>query len=378
MHRTGATAALLVHLLRLLLLSPSGLISDLPLLLLLVDGYALLDVSLELAALPRRELVQLEFEDLTTILVDHISDNFDDASLLIGGQVPDVVLEDVFLVKGHRFVGLSRLDGLRDRVIDLLDLSLHLRVVGLRSQLGSLRVGLGGLCYGLLRWQLLGLSLLGSDLGSSILLSELAYFSLRLLCFLDSITLLHRGLRLDLRRLLDLSGLCRFWDENGHLRFSRGHQLLVDNIELRHGIVKVLLKAVDLVDLSWIVGQETPVILPHLRHITSEPQSTLILALSKFVLNSVQIHELKVWLILHLLEHRVIKVGWLKELRGGTMSFQGVQNSLAGNLRLLHLLLLFEVKAFLLLILSLEFFILSLDLLAMRRGRDKGAASLVV
>ena len=104
MHRTGATAALLVHLLRLLLLSPSSLISDLPLLLLLVDGYALLDVSLELAALPRRELVQLEFEDLTAILVDHISDNFDDASLLIGGQVPDVVLEDVFLVKGHRFV----------------------------------------------------------------------------------------------------------------------------------------------------------------------------------------------------------------------------------------------------------------------------------
>ena len=177
---------------------------------------------------------------------------------------------------------------------------------------------------------------------------------------------------------MDLSGLCRFWDENGHLRFSRVHQLLVDNIELRHGIVKVLLKAVDLVDLSWIVGQETPVIRPHLRHITSEPQSTLILALSKFVLNSVQIHELKVWLILHLLEHRVIKVGWLKELRGGTMSFQEVQNSLAGNLRLLHLLLLFEVNAFLLLILSLEFFILSLDLLPMRRGRNKGAASLVV
>ena len=224
----------------------------------------------------------------------------------------------------------------------------------------------------------MGLSLLGSDLGSSILLSELADFSLRLLGFLDSITLLHWGLRLDLRSLMDLSGLCRFRDKNGHLRFSRVHQLLVDNIELRHGIVKVLLKAVDLIDLSWIVGQETPVIRPHLRHITSEPQSTLILALSKFVLNSVQIHELKVWLILHLLENRVIKVGWLKELRGGTMSFQEAQKTLARNLRLLDLLLLFEVKAFLLLILSLEFFILSLDLLAMRRGRDKGAASLVV
>lgn len=133
-----------------------------------------------------------------------------------------------------------------------------------------------------------------------------------------------------------------------------------------------------MIDLSWIVGQETPVILPHLGHITTKPQSTLILALSKVVLNGVQIHELKAWLILHLLEHRVIKVGWLKELRGGTMSFQEAQNSLAGNLRLFNLLPLFEVKAFLLLILSLEFFILSLDLLAMRRGRNKGAASLVV
>jgi hypothetical protein len=85
----------------------------------------------------------------------------------------------------------------------------------------------------------LRLSLLGSDLGGSILFSELVYFSLRLLCFLDRITLLHWGLGLDLRCFLDLSGLSRFWDENGHLRFSRGYQLLVDNIELRHASIKV-------------------------------------------------------------------------------------------------------------------------------------------
>ena len=131
MHRSWATAALLGDLLLLLLLSSSRLISDLPLLLLLVDGNALLDVCLEFATLPRRELVQFEFEDLTSILVDDISDNVDDASLLIRGQLPDVVLEDVLLVKGHGLVRLGRLDGLRYRVIYLLDLPLHLRVVGL-------------------------------------------------------------------------------------------------------------------------------------------------------------------------------------------------------------------------------------------------------
>ena len=104
MHRPGTTAALLGDLLLLLLLSSPRLISDLPLLLLLVDGYALLDVCLEFAALPGRELVQLEFEDLTAILVDDISDNVDDASLLIRGQLPDVVLQDVLLVKSHGLV----------------------------------------------------------------------------------------------------------------------------------------------------------------------------------------------------------------------------------------------------------------------------------
>ena len=131
MHRSGAAAALLGDLLLLLLLSSPRLISDLPLLLLLVDGYALLDVCLEFAALPRGQLVQLEFEDLPAILVDDISDDVDYASLLIRGQLPDVVLQDVLLVKGHGLVRLGRLDGLGDRVVDLLDLPLHLRVVGL-------------------------------------------------------------------------------------------------------------------------------------------------------------------------------------------------------------------------------------------------------
>jgi hypothetical protein len=108
--------------------------------------------------------------------------------------------------------------------------------------------------------------------------------------------------------------------------------LLVDNIELRQNSVKVLLKAVDLIDFGRVVGQEASVILPHLRHIMRKLQSTLVFALRKVVLNRVQIHELKAWLILHLLEHRVFKVGWLKQLRGGAVSFQEAQNSLAGIL----------------------------------------------
>jgi hypothetical protein len=105
--------------------------------------------------------------------------------------------------------------------------------------------------------------------------------------------------------------------------------LLVDNIELRQNSVKVLLKAVDLIDFGRVVGQETSVILPHLGHIMRKLQSTLVFALRKVVLNRVQIHELKARLILHLLEHRVVKVGWLKQLRGGAMSFQEAQNYLA-------------------------------------------------
>ena len=107
------------------------MISDLPLLLLLVDGYALLDICLEFAALPRRELVQLEFEHLTSILINDFFNNVDDASLLIWGQQAYVVLEDILLIKSHRLVRLRRLDSLRYRVIDLLHLPLRLRIVSL-------------------------------------------------------------------------------------------------------------------------------------------------------------------------------------------------------------------------------------------------------
>lgn len=194
------------------------------------------------------------------------------------------------------------------------------------------RIGLGGLTRGLLGWQLLSLSLLGCNLGSSILLSKLGHLSLGLLSFLDGITLLRWGLRLDLRGFLDLLSLCRLRYVDWRLRLRRGHELLVDNIELRHSIVKVLLEAVDLFDFGRVVGQEASVILPHLGHIMRKLQSTLVFTLRKVVLNRVQIHELKAWLILHLLENRVVKVGRLKQLRGGAMSFQEAQNSLAGIL----------------------------------------------
>ena len=108
--------------------------------------------------------------------------------------------------------------------------------------------------------------------------------------------------------------------------------MLVYNIELHHSIVKVLLEAVYLIDFGRVVAEEASVILPHLGHIMRKLQCTLVFALRKVVLNRVQIHELKACLILHLLEHRVFKVGWLKQLRGGAMSFQEAQNSLAGIL----------------------------------------------
>ena len=88
--------------------------------------------------------------------------------------------------------------------------------------------------------------------------------------------------------------------------------MLVHNIKLRQGIVKVLLKVVDLIDFSLIVCQEAPVILPHLRHIMRKLQSGLVFALREIVLNRVQIHEFEALLILHLLKDRVVKVGRLE------------------------------------------------------------------
>lgn len=69
----------------LLLVQSSLLISDLALLFLLVDGDALADVRLQLSALAGRQLVKLELEDLAAVLVDAVSDDVDDASLLVRG-----------------------------------------------------------------------------------------------------------------------------------------------------------------------------------------------------------------------------------------------------------------------------------------------------
>lgn len=95
---------MLGYLLLLLLLSPSSLISNLPLLLLLVNRDALSNISLEFAAFPCRKLVQLELKDFSSILIDHISHNVNDSSLLLWGQLPDIVLQSVFLIKGHRLI----------------------------------------------------------------------------------------------------------------------------------------------------------------------------------------------------------------------------------------------------------------------------------
>ena len=70
------------HLFLVLLIS-SLMISNLPLLILLVAGNALIDVSHELAILSQGEIVQVECEVLTVVLVGHATDNLEYASLLI-------------------------------------------------------------------------------------------------------------------------------------------------------------------------------------------------------------------------------------------------------------------------------------------------------
>jgi hypothetical protein len=90
------------------------------------------------------------------------------------------------------------------------------------------------------------------------------------------------------------------------LRFKKRHQWLVDNIELLPDTVKIKLKAINYIELVLIVGKEAFVIQPHLGHIINKLFSRLVFALRKVVLNRVQIHDLKVCLILHTLEHSVV------------------------------------------------------------------------
>ena len=107
---------LLLH----LLLLPPLLVSDLPLLLLVVDRDAPLHVLLELAALPRRQLVQLELKDLARVLVDALTHDVDDATLLLGRQLGNRVLKVVLLGQVHWLVGnVTATDHLADGVLNL-------------------------------------------------------------------------------------------------------------------------------------------------------------------------------------------------------------------------------------------------------------------
>jgi hypothetical protein len=110
----------------LLLVQSSLLISDLALLFLLVDGDALADVRLQLSALAGRQLVKLELEDLAAVLVDAVSDDVDDASLLVRGQLADVKLKLVLLLEVHWTIVLSAVLGYLNGIAYLHNCSLVL------------------------------------------------------------------------------------------------------------------------------------------------------------------------------------------------------------------------------------------------------------
>ena len=104
----------------LLLLSlPAYLIGDLPLLLLLVDGDAALDVVLQLSALSRGKLVQLKLEYLPWVGRQTLLDQVYDASLLLLGQGTDIHLQLVFLIYVHRFIRIGGRLGEHDIILDL-------------------------------------------------------------------------------------------------------------------------------------------------------------------------------------------------------------------------------------------------------------------
>ena len=86
---SGGCAGLQLMLLLLLSL-PANLIGDLPLLLLLVDGDAALDVVLQLSALSCGKLVKLKLENLTCISCQTFLDQVYDATLLLLSQGTDI------------------------------------------------------------------------------------------------------------------------------------------------------------------------------------------------------------------------------------------------------------------------------------------------
>ena len=131
----------------LLLRLSADLVGDLPLLLLLVDGDAALHVVLELSALARGQLVQLELENLPSVGRQALLNKVYDAALLLLGQGSDVQLQLIFLVYVHGLIRVGGGLGEHDVIFDL-----RLRPLVLAGVHSIIRVGLLSGLQGLLLW----------------------------------------------------------------------------------------------------------------------------------------------------------------------------------------------------------------------------------
>jgi hypothetical protein len=111
-----------------LLLSPR-LVGNLALLLFIIVLNALSHIELQLAAFMSWEIIELELKDIVSSLIDHITDNINDASLLLRGQLANKVLQVVLLLLGHALIVDRSIKSLPYKAVDLISLSPILSIV---------------------------------------------------------------------------------------------------------------------------------------------------------------------------------------------------------------------------------------------------------
>lgn len=91
--------------------------------------------------------------------------------------------------------------------------------------------------------------------------------------------------------------------------------MLVYDVEIGHHCVKIGFEIVEILHLLGIISEETFEIRPHLGHILTELESSLVLVLDEVVFYRDQIHEFKPWLLLDLHQDGIVNAWRFHQVR---------------------------------------------------------------
>lgn len=223
------------------------LISQLSLLLFSIGLNASLHILFEFPALSRWELVQLELEDLSVALVYAFSDDLNYSSLLLGGQLVNVLFQHSFLIHGHLLVA----DGHIGHLIDhSLDLTLTPPVI--RKQLISGGIGVR---HPRVSW-LHRLALHATFAGFLLVISVV--------------------------KLLRRHPVSHCWHRGFNKRLIG---------QLSEDLLEILLDLLCFGELCGVVRVDFVAVVPHLSDIVAQLEGSRIFSLSEAELNGVQINE---------------------------------------------------------------------------------------